>query len=78
MEEACRVLPSFAALRWPGYETLVLADKIGGEDVVIQLWKGHCQRFFGLDNFPGGIGAEVGISSCPKTRSSTDQAALRW
>jgi hypothetical protein len=58
---ACKDLPSFAALHWPGYETSVVEDTIDGQPVVIQLWKGHCQRFFGLNDFPGGIGAEVGI-----------------
>jgi hypothetical protein len=58
---ACSVLPSFAALRWPGYETAVVEDTIDGQAVVIQLWKGRCQRFFGLNDFPGGIGAEVGV-----------------
>jgi hypothetical protein len=57
----CGVLPSFAALHWPGYETSVVEDTIGGQAVVIQLWKGRCQRFFGLNEFPGGIGAEVGV-----------------
>jgi hypothetical protein len=30
-------------------------------DVVIQLWKGWCPKFAGIQNFPGGVGAEVGI-----------------
>jgi hypothetical protein len=25
------------------------------------LWKGHCQKFLGRDDFPGGYGAEVGL-----------------
>jgi hypothetical protein len=58
---ACSVLPSFAAVHWPGYETSVVEDTIGGQPVVIQLWKGRCQRFFGLNDFPGGIGAEVAV-----------------
>ena len=58
-KKACSVLPSFAAVEWPGYATSVVEDTIGGQAVVIQLWKGRCQRFFGLNDFPGGIGAEV-------------------
>jgi len=58
---ACSVLPSFAAVHWPGYATAVVEDTIGGQPVVIQLWKGRCQRFFGLNDFPGGIGAEVAV-----------------
>jgi hypothetical protein len=58
---ACRVLPCFTALRWPGYATAVVEDTIDGEPVVIQLWKGWCQKFLELDSFPGGIGAEVGV-----------------
>jgi hypothetical protein len=60
-EKACEALPCFAALAWPGYRTAIVERKINGEEVVIQLWKGRCQRFLGLDDFPGGIGAEVGV-----------------
>jgi hypothetical protein len=60
-QAACSVLPSFSAVHWPGYETSVVEDNIHGQAVVIQLWKGRCQRFFGLSNFPGGIGAEVAV-----------------
>lgn len=33
------------------------------KNVIIQLWKGWCQRLGGhrVDDFPGGIGAEVGV-----------------
>jgi hypothetical protein len=56
---ACQELPSFAELAWPDYATKVIEDSLDGEPVVIQLWKGWCQRFFGRNDFPGGIGAEV-------------------
>lgn len=57
----CRELPCFDALRWPGYDAVHLDIEIDGEPIVVQLWKGWCQKFLGLDFFPGGIGAEVGI-----------------
>jgi hypothetical protein len=41
--------------------TQVVEDTIDGQAVVIQLWKGTCQKFLGLADFPGGIGAEVGV-----------------
>ena len=58
---ACEALPSFAELWWPDYATKVIQDTIDGKPVVIQLWKGWCQKFLGRDDFPGGIGAEVGV-----------------
>ncbi|MGW1363076.1 hypothetical protein ACWCQP_37415 [Streptomyces chartreusis] len=57
----CSGLPCFRALQWPGYATEVVEDEIDGQPVVIQLWKGWCQKFLGLQFFPGGIGAEVGV-----------------
>lgn len=60
-KDLCRNLPSFAALTWPDYATKVIRTEIDGEQVVIQLWKGWCQKFLGLSDFPGGVGAEVGI-----------------
>ncbi len=60
-KKACLLLPCFTALQWPGYATAVVEDSIGGEPVVIQLWKGWCQKFLELDSFPGGVGAEVGV-----------------
>lgn len=60
-KELCSGLPCFAALQWPGYATEVVETEIDGEPVVIQLWKGWCQKFLGLPFFPGGIGAEVGV-----------------
>ena len=32
-----------------------------GQPAVIQMWKGWCQKFLGLQNFPGGVGGEVGV-----------------
>jgi len=44
------------------YLTKVVEDKIGGFPIVIQLWKGWCERLGGrYANFPGGMGAEVGV-----------------
>ncbi len=60
-DKACESLPCFENLAWPGYRTEVIERQVRGQDVVIQLWKGRCQRFLGLDDFPGGIGAEVGV-----------------
>jgi hypothetical protein len=58
-KKACEPLPSFAEVWWPDYSTKIVEDTIDGNPVVIQLWKGWCQRFLGRDDFPGGIGAEV-------------------
>lgn len=63
-KEMCSVFPCFTALQWPGYATEVIDAEINGQAVVIQLWKGWCQKFLGflgVNIFPGGIGAEVGI-----------------
>jgi hypothetical protein len=63
-KEMCRAFPCFAALQWPGYASTVIEDRINGQDVVIQLWKGWCPKFLGLAGvqiFPGGIGGEVGV-----------------
>jgi hypothetical protein len=57
----CAVLPCFSAMHWPDYDTKIIEDKIDGRDVVIQLWKGTCQQFLGLTDWPGGVGAEVGV-----------------
>jgi hypothetical protein len=57
----CQALPCFAALHWPDYSTKVVEDTINGQRVVIQLWKGYCPQFLNSANFPGGVGAEVGI-----------------
>lgn len=60
-KELCSRLPCCLALQWPGYSTTIVEDVIGGVPIVIQLWKGWCPKFLGLNAFPGGIGAEVGI-----------------
>ncbi|MEO6392415.1 MAG: hypothetical protein ABIP75_11225 [Pyrinomonadaceae bacterium] len=60
-KKACETLPCFSLIRWPDYSTKVIEDVIDGNPVVIQLWIGWCQKFMGIDEFPGGIGAEVGI-----------------
>jgi hypothetical protein len=60
-KQMCSILPCFDALQWPGYASIHLEENINGEPVVIQLWKGWCQKFLGLQSFPGGVGAEVGV-----------------
>ena len=60
-KQLCTDIPCFAALQWLGYATQVREGRIDGQPVVIQLWKGDCQKFLGLQQFPGGIGAEVGV-----------------
>jgi hypothetical protein len=60
-KQECSALPSFSEVWWPDYSTQVIEDTIDGNPVVIQLWKGWCQKFLGRSDFPGGIGAEVGI-----------------
>lgn len=57
----CTAFPCCAALHWPDYNTKCIPASINGQPVVIQLWKGYCEKFLGLERFPGGIGAEVGI-----------------
>ena len=60
-KDSCAVLPCFETLAWPDYATGIVEDIIDGHPVVIQLWKGWCQRFLGSSDFPGGIGGEVGV-----------------
>jgi phosphatidylserine/phosphatidylglycerophosphate/cardiolipin synthase-like enzyme len=61
-KQVCAGLPCFFAIGWPGYKTTVFEHiQIDGQDVVIQPWKGWCQRFAGLNGLPGGVGAEVGV-----------------
>jgi hypothetical protein len=59
LKQVCTLLPCFEALQWPDYASKVVRDVIDGQDVVIQLWKGWCPKIF--EDFPGGIGAEVGV-----------------
>ena len=58
---SAKSLPCFDALQWPDYSTTHIDATINGQAVVIQLWKGWCEKFLGLSEFPGGVGAEVGI-----------------
>src|SRR5664279_332899 len=60
-KQSCSALPTFSEVWWPDYATAIIEDTVDGQPVVIQLWKGWCQKFLGRDDFPGGIGAEVGI-----------------
>ena len=60
-KQMCTAFPCFDALQWPGYATYSFNDTINGQPVVIQLWKGTCQKFLGMNQFPGGVGAEVGV-----------------
>ena len=60
-DQMCTAFPCFAALQWPDYASYSFNDTIDGHPVVIQLWKGYCEKFLGMEKFPGGIGAEVGI-----------------
>jgi hypothetical protein len=60
-KKMCTAFPCFGALHWPDYDTKVIPTTINGQAVVVQLWKGYCEKFLGLERFPGGIGAEVGI-----------------
>jgi len=60
----CAAFPCFLALQWPGYASAIVEDVVDGMPIVIQLWKGLCPKFggfAGLQTFPGGVGAEVGI-----------------
>lgn len=43
----CTAFPCFAALQWPGYATAFFPAKIKDTPVIIQLWKGLCERFPG-------------------------------
>jgi hypothetical protein len=61
-KKICSVLPCFDALQWPDYDSTHIDDKIDGQSVVIQLWKGWCEKFLGLQSFPGGVGGEVGVN----------------
>lgn len=63
-KQMCASLPCFLALQWPGYASGIVEDNINGQDVVIQWWKGWCPKFLGflgVNQFPGGVGAEVGV-----------------
>ena len=75
-KEMCGGLPCFIALQWPDYASTCVETKIDGDDVVIQLWKGWCQKFLGMADFPGGIGAEVGVYRRISGRNQVDSSLL--
>jgi hypothetical protein len=60
-KQMCTAFPCFSALEWPDYASTAFKTTINNRPVVIQLWKGNCEKFLGLTKFPGGIGAEVGV-----------------
>ena len=60
-KKMCTAFPCFGALQWPGYATKWFPATINGQAVIVQLWKGYCEKFAGLEQFPGGVGGEVGI-----------------
>jgi len=66
-KDTCSTLPCFTQCWWADYLTAVVQAEllISGmkRNVIIQLWKGWCQRLGGrlMNDFPGGIGAEVGV-----------------
>jgi hypothetical protein len=60
-KQMCTAFPCFNALQWPDYATTSFKTKINNKPAVIQLWKGNCEKFLGMQKFPGGIGAEVGV-----------------
>lgn len=60
-KQQCSKLPCSKALKWETYETKADTWEHKGKYYVIQLWKGHCQKFLDQNGFPGGYGAEVGL-----------------
>jgi hypothetical protein len=60
-KQLCTAFPCFDGLQWPDYASTSLKKPINNHPVVIQLWKGNCEKLLGLEKFPGGIGAEVGV-----------------
>lgn len=61
----CLPYPCTPQVKFPGYATKVIPQHSLGANVIVQLWKGRCERLFGgtaaNHSFPGGVGAEVGI-----------------
>ena len=74
----CQALPCCDALQWPDYATKHVDATISGQAVVIQLWKGSCPKFLGLNSFPGGVGAEVGIYRRIPGRPRPTAASLQF
>jgi phosphatidylserine/phosphatidylglycerophosphate/cardiolipin synthase-like enzyme len=68
-KQVCIGFPCFLGLGWPGYPTTFIdTDKrtggpllIDGQKVVVQLWKGWCERLGEVEGMPGGVGVEVGV-----------------
>jgi len=60
-KQLCTAFPCCNALQWPDYATTSFELKINNSPAVVQLWKGNCEKLLGLSQFPGGIGAEVGV-----------------
>jgi hypothetical protein len=71
-KQCCSGLPSFSEVWWPDYSTKVVDIELGGKPLVVQLWKGWCQKFLGRNDFPGGIGAEVGLYQREDGRAPPD------
>lgn len=60
-KQMCAAFPCCNLLQWPDYATKSFDTMIDNKPAVIQLWKGNCEKLLGLPQFPGGIGAEVGV-----------------
>jgi phosphatidylserine/phosphatidylglycerophosphate/cardiolipin synthase-like enzyme len=70
-KEVCIGLPCFVELGWLGYESGVIDHieangqsmplQIDGHDIVIQIWRGWCERFLDMKGMPGGVGVEIGV-----------------
>ena len=52
-KQLCMSLPCFMALQWPDYATKKFEVTLKGQPAVIQVWKGWCQKFLGLQNSLG-------------------------
>jgi hypothetical protein len=84
----CMGLPCSSQDWWAGYITKVIKDvtiTVPGlpqlQPVIIQLWKGWCQRLGGRisNSFPGGIGSEVGIYYyVPPSQASNLFGGTHW
>lgn len=75
----CQDLPCTLALAWPDYETQTFEMTLNGQPAVVQVWRGHCQRFLGDSWFPGGYGAEVGVyTRQPYLPSETEGPGDKW
>ena len=59
-KKLCLVLPcSERVVIEPFYKTRWIATQLDGQQIVIQVWKGHIPK--GVRAMPGGVGGEVGI-----------------